>query len=686
MPPKIAPQYADSTSSASGNPLDPQFTDETLQLYAEEAQYQTYLQTRLTRAQEVRDRAWAEFSNKTYLKYYEDNEKIANTYLEPKKNDEDVQLSSGTIEAKLNTLLSHVDNLNLLPEVLAYDKGDTILRSLGIAMTDILERTAEHDGNDDGGDTEKRMMRQKELMKQGTVFIQEQWCTKSQTKKVLKGKYKGEFRGVKWEEKLVKVFEGPERNLLYGPNVYLGDITQFSMDDQPYAFTLDTMSIDKAREIYGTWENWQYVKPGMPPNTATLAQNATGGRTIFDGKFRLTTLKDDQVEIIKYQDPGRDEFQIIINGIMMCPIGFPLSAVTPGGKFNIAKQILYPINGQFAYGKSFVSSGDIYELSQVIDEMLRLFVLKTRKSITPPYVNISGKVISRKSLMPGNISMGIPPNALQPIGTESQGVTAGEYQIYKEVIDRVDKSTVSPIFQGQYGKSNTTATEVLEVQRQARLALGIIISACTMLEVKLGYLRLWNILAHWFEPIGTFTDATGVVRNKYRNVSRETTIEDSGMGTRMVMPVDGELPTAEVVRQMELQYEKETGYPAEFIYISPSKLKNYELKWRVVVNPKERESSAYEKLLFRETLQDAMALINLGARPNISGLVGQFGKVYGIDQNNFFSDVGESMAATQPPMSPAQAAGNAASGNMPNSSGTPTAAPAFSQQIGAGIA
>lgn len=685
MATQVMPQYADSTASKSGNPLDEEFKDPVQELKEEQMQYQTYLEKRLTRAQEVRDRTWAEFSDKTYLQYFEQNEKIANTYLEAKKNDEDVKLSSGTIEAKLNTLLSHVDNLNLAAEVLAYDEKDVLLRSLGIAFTDILDRTAEHDGGDDGGDQEKRMLRQKELMKQGTVFVQEKWCTKHQTKKKLKGAYNGQFNGVEWEKKLVKVFEGPERTLLYGPNVYLGDITQFSMDDQPYAFTVDTVHYDKAKEIYGSWENWQYVKKGMPPSPATLAQNAAGGRTIYDGKFRLTTLKDEQVEIIKYQDPTRDEFMIMVNGIMLLPVGFPLSSVTPGGKFNVAKQILYPINSQFAYGKSFVASGDVYELSQIIDEMLRLFVLKTRKSITPPYVNISGKVISRKSLMPGNISMGIPPNALQPIGTESQGVTAGEYQIYKEIIDRVDKSTVSPVFQGQYGKANTTATEVLEVQRQARLALGIIISACTMLEVKLGYLRLWNVIGHWFESTGSEKNEDGVVRGKYRQVSREVDIEGAGKGTRMIIPVDGNLPESKIIREMELQYEKETGYPAEFIYISPQKVKEFQGKFRVVVNPKERISSAYEKLLFRETLADALSLINLGARPNVQGLVGQFGKVYGIDHNEFFADVGETLAAT-PPVSAAQVAGNSASGNMPNAAGAPTAAPSYTQQINAGIA
>lgn len=684
MPPSTLPFYRDGTASYSGNPLDETKTAEVQQLTAEQSKYQTYLEQRLTYAQEVRDRSWAEFSDKTYLKYFEENNKIANTYLEPVKNKGEKKLSAGTIEAKLQTLLSHVDNLNLTPEVLAFDKDDRNLKSLGIAFTDILERTAEHDGGDDGGDSEKRMVRQRELMVQGTVFVQEKWCTKKQMKKKLTSKFNGKIDSAKWSSKLTKVFDGPERSLLYGPNVYLGDITQFSMDDQPYIFTVDTMSYDKAKEIYGDWENWKYVKPGMPPDSATLAQNAAGGRTIYDGKFRLTHLSETQVEIVKYQDPGRDEFQITINGIMMLPIGYPLSAVTPGGKFNVTKQILYPINPQFAYGKSFVSSGDVYELSQMIDEMLRLMVLKTQKSITPPYVNISGKVISSKVLMPGNISMGIPPNALQAIGTESQGVTAGEYQIYKELIDRVDRSTVSPIFQGQYGKANTTATEVLEVQRQARLALGIIISACTMLEVKLGYLRLWNILAHWFEPIGTEV-VDGVLKNKYRNVSREVDIENAGRGTRMVIPMDGKLPAADMVRAMEIQDEKTTGYPSERIYLNPKKLTEYELKWRVVVNPKERVSSAYEKLLFREMLADALGLMNLGAQPNVSGLVNEFGSVYGIDQNKVFADVNTSIANTMP-ANPAAMAGNAAAGNMPNAAGAPTASPGFSQQIGAGIA
>lgn len=679
---------SDRTMSIPSNPNDAKNipggpkpeSEQNLILNTSQFQYQSFLEQRLRDAQEKRDRMWPEFNKKTYLQYYEDNEKIAMTYVEASKDEDMPELSSGTIESKLGTLLSHLDNLNLTPEIQAFDKDDEPLRDLGVAFTDILDRVAEHDGGLDGGDTEKRMLRQKELLKQGTVFIQDKWCTKKQAKKTLKKKYDGTFNFSAWDTAWKTVYEGPDRVLLYGPNVYLGDITVFSMEEQPYAFTVEIMEYDMAKGLFGTFENWTYVKQGpIPPTTNVTGQ--IGGRTIFDGKFRLMSLKNTQVEVIKYQDPTRDEFQIMINGIMMLPIGFPLSAVTPGGRINIAKQILFPVNPQFAYGRSFVSSGDVYSLSRQIDEMIRLFVMKTRKSITPPYLNLSGKVISRRTLMAGNITSGIPPNALQAIGTESQGVTQGEYQIYKELLDLVDKTTVGPAFQGQYGGSNTTATEVIEVQRQARLSLGIIITACTLMEVKLTYLRLPLIIANYFTPTAQQLNEDGKIENRYKALSRETDIENAGSGVRRVIPTDGELPSKAAVRAMEIMDERETGYPSQRIYLSVRGLRAIEVRWRVVVKPQERDKSAYEKLIFRETLADAIALYNLGSVPNIAGLEQMFSKAYGHDRNKMFGSPEDLKA----PMDPALAKGTAPGMGGGTPSGSSTAAPGMTQQLGAGM-
>jgi len=597
-------------------------------------QYRSYLNQRITRAQENRDRQTPEFQGKTYLQYFEENEKIAHTYPEPLKNDNEKQLSTGTIESKLNTLLAHLNNLNLTPIVNAFDRNNQSLRELGVAFTDIMAVTAEHDGNDDGGDKEKRLARQRELLKQGTVFVQENWITKYEIKKKLKEKYSGQFSNFSgYSERLEKVFQGCSRELLYGPNVYLGDITAFSMNDQPYIFTVEQMHYDTAKTLYGTFENWKFVRPGVPDTTGTDTTAAVGGRTIYDQKFRISNLKDDQVEVVKYQDPTRDEFMILINNEMMLPPGFPLSAVTPAGKFNVTKQTLYVINSQFAYGKSFVSSGAVYALSKTLDQMLRLFELKTRKSISPSYVNTTNRVIPAKVLNPGNITMGIPANALQAIGNESQGVTSSEFQIFQEIQGEIEKSTISNIFQGQQAKSGATATEIIEVQRQAKLTLGLIIAACTMLEVKIGYLRLWNIIGNWLNPVGAHADGTA----RYRSVTRNVAIEGSGKGDRMVIPIDGSLPSPEAIRALSLEDEQKKGYPVRRMYLTPKGVREAEIHWYITVEPREEESSAYFKLIFREMIGDAISLLQLGAQPNVEGMTDEFGKVYNVDKSKIFA-------------------------------------------------
>lgn len=641
-------QISNLTDEKKGTPDHPLDTEKkespekVEQIYSDEdKQYLSFLQGRLERAKRQKAKKHPEFNNKNYYEYYEDNEKIANTHhLDPKKNKDDVVVSAGTIEQKLDALLSNINNLNLSSEVLAFDKENNRIHSLGLALEDIIHDTEIREEGDGGGDEEKRMSRQRELLKQGTVFVQEEWVKRWEMKKVLSKKFDGQFKdfnkdGEGWSEQLTKVFEGPSRTMLHGPNVYLGNITEFYMERQPYIFVVIQKDYDEAKTRYGKFENWKYVQRGkVPPN---LSEES---KTIFDNKWRLTEIKDNSVEIILYQDKPRDEFQIIINGVLMIPIGFPLSAVSPNGEYNITKQIFRIINDKFAYGSSFVQSGSVREISNLIDEMLKLFVLKTRKSFTPAYVNTSGRVIDRKVLSPGRISMGFDPTALQPIaGNEVQGITAGEVSFFEKMRDLIDKSTVSAQFTGQEGKRNQTATEVLEIQRQAKLTLGLTIAACMLLEKKLGYLRLWNILQNWFNPIGSkvvgANDARKLVKT-FRKTNKEVPIEGEGPGERMVIPMEGELPSQEAIRAFELEEEKEKGKPVRKIFLSSKGLRNAKLIWYIVVNPKEKESTPFFKLLFREMLADMLTLMQLGSAPNLEGLEEQFSQVWNKGKSKLF--------------------------------------------------
>jgi len=511
------------------------------------------------------------------------------------------------------------------------------LAVLGSAFTDILHQTNELDGADGAGDQEKKIARQRELMKQRAVFVQEDWKVKWENKKTLNGKPDGKFKdGVGWTTKLEKVFEGASRELLYGPNVYLGDITEFYIEDQPYIFVVKKMGYEQAKTIYGKFENFAFVQKGAAPDS-----NTENHAAMYGNKWRLTDVKKDQVEIILYQDQPKDEFQILINDVMMLPAGFPLSAVTPLGKYNIAKQVGRVVNSQFSYGSAFVAGGSIQQISKILDEMLTLFVLKTRKSVAPPYLNLSGRVIPSSVLSPGRITMGVDPGALVPLeANQTQGVTAGEFSMFDRMQNLIDQNTVSPSFTGQNAQGNQTATQVVNEQRQARLTLGLIITACSLLEKKLGYLRLWNILQNWFEPTGTrvigVNDARRVIKD-FRRTNREVNIDKAGLGQRSVIPVEGNLPDAKAIRAVERDEEKRTGFPVRKVFLSAPNIRASRLLWYIVVNPKEKDSSPLFKLMFREQLTDMMSLINLGSVPNKDGLEEEFSRIWGKPRNKLFS-------------------------------------------------
>jgi len=411
------------------------------------------LLSRILTAKTARDSIKNEFNGMTYLQWFRNNENIANTFIVRDETNKDLAVHSGTVEQKLLTILAEINRLNLTGEVRVFDKEDNELQELGIAITDIVHKTEEIEE-----DQEKKLIRQLELLKQGTVFIQDNWVKKWKTEKKLEGgPFTGKVSETKWTSKLEKVFDGPVRSVLYGPGVYLGNIKEFDIKNQPFIFTMKLTSYEEAKSRYGgkdkdgndIWERWKNV----PRQRVSVASMDNLPSMDIGQGWSVTDLETDMVEEIHYQDQINNEYQIFLNGVMMLPAGFPLSEITPNGMFNVEKQCLQVINPFFAYGRSFIAKTE--QLSKLLDEMIKLLLIKTRKSIHPPYANISGKVISEKSLMPGAISMGIDPGALVAIGQEGQGATASEYQMLKELREDIDRVTISPQMAGKAGKSGT---------------------------------------------------------------------------------------------------------------------------------------------------------------------------------------------------------------------------------------
>lgn len=627
----------------------------TLELSPEEAMAISRIQTRLSSAQMQRNQPYPEFGNMSYLQRFENNRNKANTILPPKKNENDVIISSGTLEQKLEAVLSAVNNLNLSPSVKAFDKNKSKITLAGVALEDTILMTEELEG-----DEEKKLSRQKEMLIQGEVFVEERWVNKFKIKKDLNVKeFTGKFRNVDWTQRLEKFFEGPERTVKYGPNVYMGSITTFDIKDQPYIGLVEVKSYSEVQAIFGKWERWEYVSKKLQPINPESINNQT--ITQSNKVWTMNSLGADQVEVVTYQDPWNNELQILLNGCPMLPIGFPLSAISPNGGYTITKQVLKPIDN-FAYGRGFIQS--VEKTSDILDEMLRLMVLKTRKSFMPAYINTSKRVISARVLQPGNIAMGIAADALKQIGDQSEGVTASEFAVIKELSERIDRQTVSAQFTGQQGKSGTTATEVMELQRQAKATLGLIVFAAAMLEKKCAYLRLYNILENWYKPIQKIVLSK---QPQYRISSREVNIPGEGMGERQIIPTSGEIPDPAAIRAMEINEEALRGFPVKKIFMNPDEMRKNVREWYIVINPREKDTTMTDKLMFREMLTDLSNIsIITGNRPNPDIIEDEFARVFQKDRSKIFMKASNVNPNTPPPtIDPNAGGGRANVGGIP---------------------
>ncbi len=178
-----------SLQSPKGSVLEEEehIEDVTVPDYTEdEKTYIGNLQTRMEHAKTTRDQTHVEFDNLDYISYWWVNERGANTYLKHKINKGDPTYQSGTLRTKMLAFLSTFQGLNLMPDITAFNKNDLPIHALGEGMEDIMEKVGEVEN-----DEEKRMLRQYELLQQGTVYVEDTWNDRFIVEKTVSKSFQG---------------------------------------------------------------------------------------------------------------------------------------------------------------------------------------------------------------------------------------------------------------------------------------------------------------------------------------------------------------------------------------------------------------------------------------------------------------------------------------------------------------
>lgn len=573
-----------------------------VQYSPEELRYRTSLIERMTEAQKNRDNQHDEFDGMTYLEYYETNSRAANSYIPPKRNDEDVRIVTGTTQEKEETLISAMLNLNLEPNVKPFDQESDEMRELGEAMELGIRKSRRIERPTYNA---KRPLIYKELFDQGNVHVKEAWVEWYEIQKELAkdmdwGDAVTDLKKT-WIEKPPKMRSQAEVVVLSGPNVYPGNIKEFFIDKQPFMFAREYISYAEAYRRYGKWARWKHVPKKI--------DNFGGEPT--EVEYRDWTLLKQQegfVEVLCYESLPDNELQIMLNGVMMLPIRFPLTAVSPSGKYTIAKGDAIPISPFFYYSKSIPSKTKVDQ--QVLDELYKLMIIKTRKSVKPPYANNTGDIISAKIFMPGTITDDIDANKLVEIG-ENKGVTQAEFNMAQFIKQQIDQKSVSPVFEGQSAPGKQTATEIVELKKQNMAKLGLTIWGVTNLEEQLSWLRLHNLLENWTRPVDTkFDELKKSIVNVYRTVTVEDTLENGEEGIKILEFTDDDFydDESERIAAEERIMGRRLNKPVRKYRLHAKHIRQTELLFDVVITPTEKDTDAIDRAMFEESFGKALKI------------------------------------------------------------------------------
>lgn len=593
-----------------------------------EYEYRSKIIHMLQNCRDERDQNHPEFDGLTYLQYYDTNKRADMSYIPPKRNPEDFRIVTGTTREKDTTILSSVLELGLEPNVFSFNEDNMQDHYLGQTFEDlIIDSRIQEDYS------KLKPVIYREMIVQGDVFVEEVWTEEFQPQVTVMDNWTPNQKvdAFKMNKQLKKVFCGPRAKMIPGKKVFLGDIKTMFMQDQPLAFTYEVLTRAKAKTIYGGWDRWQYVPYGVD----TMISPEFGDGPVYqDFNWSLYKVPKDQVGVLKLYIPTKNKFMIMLNGVMMMPIDYPMTAISPSGRIPISQGKFEPIS-DFAYSKGAAAKAKVDQV--LMDQLLTMYITKTRQSVKPTLGNKSKKVFSSNITTSGKIINDVSPDTLFPI-VPTNGVTASEFQFFGLIKELVNESTVSNIFSGNKGQGQQTATEIVELQKQQMMKMGYAIDSVMNLEKDMSYLRLFNILQNYGKPLDErVSEDKESMQSTYRSISVNGSVEDGTEGLKIYRFEEVWPDFYEQLKQEEMLTEQNGNKPVRITYITPNMINLMRKKWFIEVNPSEKRSDRLSQLVFMEMIMKTAGLFGPQSL-NVSGLKKKFAQKFGVQYDDLFLD------------------------------------------------
>lgn len=525
----------------------------------EQARYRSDVLTKLQYDYVIREQTHMELNDMCYSEYYLRNRQQDFAYNPPRKNPQDSRIVSGITHEKDNTILSILTEMNFQPKVRIYDNNDIELQDAGTVLTAILKKSLIKEKFN-----EKLAEYLRVNISQGNVFVEEKPnCKKFKTKKIQTNKTEDPFK-MKWNTIIEKDYSNSETTLIPNTAVFLSNLLEPDLHKQDHITIVMHMPRSIVETYYKDFPLWKNVPQGA---TRIIPQNVSG----IWSDYYIQQPADKYVEVIIYQSEVRNEYNVFLNGVMMYPIqvqdgmitGFPLTYISPSGKYSIIKGDNERIPF-FAYGKSVPSKTEVKE--ETMNELMRLMVFKMRQAARPPVGNNSDKILPANIWDPGVVTPDVRKDDLS-ILTPNSGITSSDFSFYELISTSINESSVSISLEGGNQESNITATQFLDQKKQSLKKLGLSIDNTIAFLKEFYWLRLFNEIQKVTEKKTKYNHED----EKLIEAFEDLIVEDGNKEKIHVKMVDSNIGMTE---QDVLDEEEESKTPTKILYTRPDWLQN----------------------------------------------------------------------------------------------------------------
>lgn len=482
---------ADSGASALPNPLDLYDIKKRGAVPPEysrgEHTYRNEVLNGLQLAYNVREQPQMELNDKPYSMAYLINRQQGMAYNPPRLNPTDSRIVTGVTHEKENTIQQIVVDMNLQPQVCAYDEDDPMMVDFVELATAVLKKSLEKEGFQDKiGDYVHINI------EQGNVFIENESIIKTHIKKVCLNPtapmYLQKFATV--IERGGTIFKTRE---IPNTAVYMPNLLEWNLHKQPRIWVVMHVPRTEAEKMFGHFPRWANV-PVFP--SSTVPPNTNG----IWGDFYLQQPQKDYVELILTESEVMNDINYLVNGVLMLPveesdnkvIGYPLTQFSPSGCYTLIKGDNERIPF-YAYCRSIPSKNEVKE--EVANEFLRIAVHKFRYSAFPSIGNNSDKILPATIWNPSEVIPDISGTDLSILNPNG-ALEPADFSFYQMIMQSIDMSSVSDILSGNAAQNGQTATESVMMKKQALQKLGITIDGTTQFLKEIYWQRLWNELEY----------------------------------------------------------------------------------------------------------------------------------------------------------------------------------------------